>query len=256
MRGVASSQGLRATSGSAKRPRVVADLGGASGLNLHLYDHCPYCTRVELVLGWRGLQYGKTGYGYADVEGPTALTGKKVLPVLEWTDVLGQQQRMPESRDIIRAVDGMAGPGGSIIAPKTGRKDLNSWQRRLRRFMHGLTRPRLLRMPIADFSTREDVQYQMDRYTAKGFDYEESLARTAELMPKVEQALSDLEPLLRGGRRVSLSGDGWSWDDLHVLPSLRVLTCVAGLAWPSKVRSYVQESHAEAGVGLYFEHAC
>mmetsp|Transcript_56389 Transcript_56389/g.167835 ORF Transcript_56389/g.167835 Transcript_56389/m.167835 type:complete len:307 (+) Transcript_56389:50-970(+) len=244
----------RLASGGEGRRGEPADLGGSSGLALHLYDHCPYCTRVELVLGWRGLSYRRVVYGYADVEGPTTLTGTKVLPVLEWTDTSGQQQCMGESIDIIHAVDCMDGPEARIVLPKAGRKDLNVWQRRLRRVMHRLTRPRLLRMPIADFATPADRQYQMDKYTARGFDYEASLASTDELMPKVEKILSDFDPLLRGD--ASLNGKGWSWDDLHTLPSLRVLTCVSGLRWPARTLRYVEEAHARAGVQLYSEHAC
>eukprot|EP00414_Alexandrium_minutum_P012005 CAMPEP_0113838258 /NCGR_PEP_ID=MMETSP0328-20130328/10443_1 /TAXON_ID=39455 /ORGANISM="Alexandrium minutum" /LENGTH=90 /DNA_ID=CAMNT_0000806779 /DNA_START=1 /DNA_END=269 /DNA_ORIENTATION=- /assembly_acc=CAM_ASM_000350 len=89
----------------------------------------------------------------------------------------------------------------------------------------------------------------MDKYIARGFDYEACLAETAELMPKVEGILSEFEPLLHGD--LSLSGNGWSWDDLHVLPSLRILTCVAGLKWPARVLRYVEEAHARAGVRLY-----
>ena len=42
------------------------------------------------------------------------------------------------------------------------------------RILEALTRPRLLQMPIADFATQEDRQYQMDKYIAKGFDYEKA----------------------------------------------------------------------------------
>lgn len=254
-----TAQGPRAlcslhASGGRGRQRGGVDLKGVSEVKLHIYDHCPYCTRVELVLGWRGLRYDRAVYGYADVEGPTALTGKKVLPVLEWTDLLGEQRRMRESVDIIRAVDSMDGPDNCIMSPKAGRKDLNSWQNRLRKVMHRLTRPRLLRMPIADFATPEDVQYQKSKYIERGFDYEKSLASTAELLPRVEALLAEFETLMHGS--ASLNGKSWSWDDLHTLPSLRVLTCVADLQWPAKTLRYVEEAHARAGVSLYFEHAC
>merc|ERR1712012_707664 len=108
-------------------------------------------------------------------------------------------------------------------------------------------------MPIADFATQADVEYQMAKYIERGFDYEKSLASTAELLPRVEGLLAEFESLLQGD--ASLNGRGWSWDDLHTLPSLRVLTCVAGLQWPAKTLRYVEEAHAKAGVGLYFEHA-
>ena len=38
------------------------------GLVLSVYDHCPYCIRVELVLGWLGLNYERVVYGYGDMQ--------------------------------------------------------------------------------------------------------------------------------------------------------------------------------------------
>lgn len=141
-----------------------------------------------------------------------------------------------------------------LVGRRTGRKDLKAWQSRLRGVMHGLTRPRLLRMPIADFASEEDRLYQMSKYMAKGFDYQKALASTDELVPKVNDLLREFPALLHG--EGTLNQQGWSWDDLYVLPSLRVLTCVKPIKWPAPVRSYVEENHATAGVKCYFDHAC
>ena len=79
-------------------------------LTLHVYDHCPFCIRVDLFLGWQGVPYTRALYGYGDMEGPTALTGKKQLPVLEYTPAAAAAGtaagppppvRLPESLDII-----------------------------------------------------------------------------------------------------------------------------------------------------------
>ena len=70
-------------------------------LVLHLYDHCPFCIRVELVLGWKNIPYERKLYGYGDIEGPTKIIGKKMLPVLEYHDETGAKKYMGESLDII-----------------------------------------------------------------------------------------------------------------------------------------------------------
>ena len=82
---------------------MTPNLKAASALKVHLYDHCPYCTRVELVLGWHRRRYARKVYGYADVTGPTALTGKKVLPVITWRDEANMEHTLGESKDIIEA---------------------------------------------------------------------------------------------------------------------------------------------------------
>eukprot|EP00931_Biecheleriopsis_adriatica_P104303 TRINITY_DN78987_c0_g1_i1.p1 TRINITY_DN78987_c0_g1~~TRINITY_DN78987_c0_g1_i1.p1 ORF type:complete len:273 (-),score=35.69 TRINITY_DN78987_c0_g1_i1:115-933(-) len=229
-------------------------LSGAGSFKLHLYDHCPYCTRVELVLGWRGHDYKRKVYGYADVKGPTDLIGRKVLPVFEWKDHMGRTQRMAESVDIINALESAPGPPGRVVAAKTGRKDLKAWQQSLRKVMHSLTRPRLLQMPIDDFKTAEDKLYQMNKYVSRGFDYNKAMDNTEQVLPKVNNLLEKFPDLLKGD--LSLNKDGWSWDDLYVLPSLRVLSCVKDLQWPSQTRNYLEAAHAAAGVGLYFDYAC
>ena len=94
----------------------------------------------------------------------------------------------------------------------------------------------------------------MDKYVAKGFNYERALADTNKLVPRVNALLLDFAELLRSEK--SLNAAGHSWDDLYVLPSLRVLSCVKPLVWPAKVRGYVEQNHADAGVACYFEHAC
>ena len=33
-------------------------------LTLHMYDHCPYCVRVQLALGWKGIPHEIKLYGY------------------------------------------------------------------------------------------------------------------------------------------------------------------------------------------------
>ena len=79
----------------------------------------------------------------------------------------------------------------------------------------------------------------MDKYTAKGFSYERALADTEKLVPKVNTLLVEFEELLRSDK--ALNAFGHSWDDLYVLPSLRVLTCVKALVWPTKVRALCGE---------------
>lgn len=74
---------------------------------LHLYDHCPFCFRVELLLSQNNIPYKRVVYGYGqgaspdkcgydETGGPVALTGKKMLPVLEVDGTM-----MGESLEII-----------------------------------------------------------------------------------------------------------------------------------------------------------
>ena len=82
----------------------------------------------------------------------------------------------------------------------------------------------------------------------------QALADTSQLVPRVNSLLVEFDELLQSD--TALNAFGISWDDLYVLPSLRVLTCVKPLVWPARVRAYVEQNHAKAGLECYFEHAC
>eukprot|EP00933_Yihiella_yeosuensis_P033268 TRINITY_DN27002_c0_g1_i1.p1 TRINITY_DN27002_c0_g1~~TRINITY_DN27002_c0_g1_i1.p1 ORF type:complete len:348 (+),score=36.29 TRINITY_DN27002_c0_g1_i1:186-1229(+) len=229
---------------------------GLSHWKLHLYDHCPFCTRVELALGWLNLPYNRQVYGYADIEGPTQLMGKKCLPVLEWKDSAEHVNLLGESRDIVDFLDasfGIAGDGQRLL-PERRRKDIKKWRGRFKRFANALVRPRIVQMPIGDFATAEDIRYQKRKYEQQGFNYEKALAQTGELLPQMNKVLADFDPLLLGGD-VSLNKEGLGWDDIYLLAQIRRLTCVAGLRWPRLTRRYLENAHDRAGVNLYFQHA-
>jgi hypothetical protein len=74
--------------------RIEKKLGIPPNYTLHIYDHCPFCLRVELLMGHSGLDYERVVHGYGagapegspgyDREGgPRILTGHKMLPVLQ-----------------------------------------------------------------------------------------------------------------------------------------------------------------------------
>eukprot|EP00662_Eupelagonemidae_sp_cell21_P042426 gene42426-4589_t len=109
----------------------------------------------HLSLGWRGIPYERTVYGYAD-----------------WREG-GARRLMDESVDIIQHIDGVGGVGnGFRLAPRTRRADLRRWRKRHNDLAYQLVRPRIVRMPIGDWATAADVAYQRAKYEAQGFDYD------------------------------------------------------------------------------------
>lgn len=259
--------------------RVVAakssELTAATPLKLHLYDHCPFCVRAELVLGWLGLKcerilynYGEgadpekcDGNGYEPSSGPVKLTGFKMLPVLEGDVVptTGNMVGMPESLEICSFLIASAQSNESI-APATGRGDLDAWLKRFAPVNGQLIKPRIIKMPIKDWSDPRDAAYSKWKYTSKqGFDYAAAEAATSSLLTEMATLLQELEPLLRGTTADGcpcLNVWGLSIDDVLVLPLLRNLTCVAGLEWPALARKYVEMGCKKGGVNLYSEYAC
>merc|ERR1719231_806015 len=108
---------------------------------LYVYDHCPFCVRVRVALGVKGIKHKLVFMGNDDVETPTALVGKKIAPI--WVDEDGA---MAESLDIVKKMD----PEG-FFAPASGREDLKAWQKSVQTLMRKLQRPRYVMVPLPEF---------------------------------------------------------------------------------------------------------
>eukprot|EP00933_Yihiella_yeosuensis_P043879 TRINITY_DN38894_c0_g1_i1.p1 TRINITY_DN38894_c0_g1~~TRINITY_DN38894_c0_g1_i1.p1 ORF type:complete len:306 (-),score=34.21 TRINITY_DN38894_c0_g1_i1:159-989(-) len=245
-----------------------------SNLKLHMYDHCMFCSRTRLVLGYLKVPYEQVVYGYgegADPEkcagtgydptgGPVKLTGKKSLPVLEGDNVpvRNGNKGLPESAEICSYVAAMAG-SEHRIAPTTGRSDVADWFAKCRSVGSQLHRPRIVNMPLKDFADPRDIEYSKYSHVKSGFDYDKALAATPELLKEISQVLSELEPMLRGETEDGipcLNAWGFSMDDVNILSYMRNLTCVKDIVWPEKVRDYVDKTCSRAGMATYREHAC
>mmetsp|Transcript_14540 Transcript_14540/g.36813 ORF Transcript_14540/g.36813 Transcript_14540/m.36813 type:complete len:274 (-) Transcript_14540:159-980(-) len=239
-----------------------------SKLTLHAYDHCPYCNRVEFLLGKLDVPYTRVLYGYGEGAdpaeaggtgynpggGPVVLTGKKILPVLvgEGVPAPAGMKGLPESLEICSYVTACV-PGG--ISPATGRGDLDAWSKDFKEVVTPLVRPRIAKMPIQDWADSRDSEYAVWKYSTKfGFDYDKAVAQTAELLPRASALLLKLEPLLRGtdaDGAPCLNSWGLSVDDIILLPDLRQLSCVQGVTWPAKVQAYLDSACGKAQCKSY-----
>uniref|UniRef100_A0A7S4QPC7 GST N-terminal domain-containing protein n=2 Tax=Alexandrium monilatum TaxID=311494 RepID=A0A7S4QPC7_9DINO len=252
----------------ARRLARHAGGGAAPAYTLHTYDHCPFCNRVEILLGRFGIPYERVVYGYGEGAvpeacggtgynpegGPVALTGKKMLPVLEGPDVPAADgaRGMPESLEICSYLIAKHG----LVAPcDSGRGDLGTFRAELREIAGQLIKPREIKMPVKDWADPRDAAYAKWKYTTKaGFDYEAAEAATPELLAKVNAKLKELVPMIRGTD--SLNVWGWGMDDVVLLPDLRRLTCVKGVVFPEEVVAYMDASLKNTQLSDYSAVAC
>jgi len=230
-------------------------------MKLHIYDHCPFCIRVELVLGWKGIPYERVVYGYGDTIGDkdkgtyyggVTLTGKKQLPVLE---VKGKPF-MPESGDIISYLESLQGPGKVLLPPLSGRKDLKDFFESKGKFKQTaqiLTRPAKIKMVhLKDWARSEDIEYAKAKYTQQGFDYNAAEAAKEENIATMNGLLEQLNDMVYSTEALGEGPCSLTWDDVVYLPQLRTVSMVQGLAWPNKLRSYVENTLNKGNVASYF----
>jgi len=240
---------------------TIAAAAPAAGLKFHIYDHCPFCIRAELVLGWNEISYERVVYGYGDTLGSqkgkystgVTLTGQKCLPVLgRPADIKGQPPLMPESGDIITWAENYA---AAALPAKSGREDLTEFLASKGQFkvvQRELCRPRLIKMTnLNDWAKPEDIEYAKEKYEGDGFSYVEAEAGDEANKALMVPLLVQLDGMLLSEN--ALTADGvLGWDDVLLLPELRTLSCVEGLEWPAKLREYVVQAHAKAKIATYF----
>ena len=262
-------------------------------LKLHVYDHCPYCIRVELALGWHHIPYERIVYGYGDQLGDTTkqgcystgvvLTGKKELPVLEHLsmthtnkegteeagEVVVRDWLKAESLDIIAWVQ-MQGsieqdaPGERTFRPPSHNPKLTQFfdtQGRFKIVQRILSRPRYQKMTfLPDWKKAEDRLYAKTKYEKGGFDYAAAALVDRDSIEEMNKLLQEFEtqffPVSSDPTTlVSLYPDGrLGYDDLLYLPELRTVTLVASVVWPARLKEYVLSAHERANVETYFHH--
>eukprot|EP00620_Florenciella_sp_RCC1587_P014530 CAMPEP_0182566994 /NCGR_PEP_ID=MMETSP1324-20130603/8320_1 /TAXON_ID=236786 /ORGANISM="Florenciella sp., Strain RCC1587" /LENGTH=271 /DNA_ID=CAMNT_0024780899 /DNA_START=20 /DNA_END=835 /DNA_ORIENTATION=- len=262
--GAAAAAGAAAT--IAIRAIARRTVASSSRLTIHVYDHCPFCVRIELLAGALGIEYDRVVYGYGEGAdptkcggtgygvGPVALTGKKMLPVITGAGV-PKGGTLGESLEIASFLCTLA-PG---CAPATGRGDVADWLKKIAPISSKLTRPRLYKMPVKDWANEGDVAYARWKYSVKmGFDYAAAEAATPELVVEAASIISELAPLLKGGapgEEATLNEWGFSIDDVLVLPVLRNLTAVKGLTYAPEVQAYLDDWCKATGVETYAKDA-
>lgn len=76
---------------------------------LYNYDHCPFCVRVRLALGFKNIKHNLIFLANDDVHTPTALVGKKIAPIMRFPNADDDDLIMKESMDIIEFIEMMKG---------------------------------------------------------------------------------------------------------------------------------------------------
>eukprot|EP00406_Dinophysis_acuminata_P060730 CAMPEP_0179280070 /NCGR_PEP_ID=MMETSP0797-20121207/36439_1 /TAXON_ID=47934 /ORGANISM="Dinophysis acuminata, Strain DAEP01" /LENGTH=322 /DNA_ID=CAMNT_0020988717 /DNA_START=3 /DNA_END=971 /DNA_ORIENTATION=- len=254
--GTLPRRGPRAAALAQRRADILAS--AATTPQLYVYDHCPFCVRVRLALGILQVPHRLVFLENDDVDTPTALVGKKISPI--WVDGDGA---MAESLDIIAKID-----TEKKIAPASGRKDLKEWQKTVQEINRKLQRPRYVMVPLPEFMKKAGrdafvENHQMPPYEksewkgnpdmpleAKYAKYQEAFADTASLLPELNKALVELEPLIASPEACT-EGIGVSYDDIDLWARLRSLTVIKGVELPPGVRAYLDHFEKAGDVPLY-----
>lgn len=239
----------------------------ATSLRLYVYDHCPFCVRVRLAFGLKGIKHDLRFLLNDDVDTPTKLVGKKVVPILEIPNKLA----MPESFDIIKMIDqDTTYPNPNMFKPLSSRSDLNDWQNRVGDINRKLQRPRYMKVLLPEFSTQDARDTYVKNHPLPGFTsdqwketlsnnerwtrYNACLDESTSLIKQINEALLELNEMIYCKEYCTVGGV--SLDDIDLFARLRSLTIVKGINLPPKVSEYMCYMSEKGDILLYDSLAC
>lgn len=235
---------------------------------LYVYDHCPFCIRVRLALGIKGIPHALHFLANDDVDTPTKLVGNKITPIFE---VPGKVSPRPESLDIIKLVDSDPAYGeANKFKPASGRTDLRDWQQSVADDYRLLQRPRIAITNFAEFASvsgrnafirnhplpaaRDITEWRSLTDEERWRVYEQTYEDSIPLIDRTNKALQQLERMLHSTDYCTEGG--LSYDDIDLWPRLRLMTLVKGAVIPDKVAVYMQNLSENGDVPLLYSMAC
>lgn len=211
-------------------------------MKLYHYDHCPYCVKARMIFGLKDVPLTLVPVLNDDVETPTKLVGRKVVPILEKED----GSHMPESMDIVRYIDGKYGNGPLLDGPQN--PAIADWLAN-RPYASKLTMPRWAQSDLPEFKTDSARQWFKEKKEEAIGLFEEHMKNSAEYIKQSEAGLQKLSPMIQSKGAVNGAP---SEDDVHLFAALRSQTIVKGLRIPHNVSEYLENMSVLSNVPLYF----
>ncbi|ATA17959.1 glutaredoxin 2 [Gibbsiella quercinecans] len=196
-------------------------------MKLFIYDHCPFCVKARMIFGLKNLPVRLITLLNDDETTPITMIGKKMAPILQKDD----GTYMPESMDIVHYVDRL---DGKPVLTGPSNPAIADWLNQTG-YINKLLLPRFAHADFEEFATDSARQYFTHKKQAAIGDFAAHLANSADLIDQLEADLQRLSPLIVSAEAVN--GE-LSDDDIHLFPTLRSLSIVAGVTLPANVEAY------------------
>ncbi|BES85878.1 glutaredoxin 2 [Pectobacterium araliae] len=210
-------------------------------MKLFIYEHCPFCVRARMIFGLKNLPVEQSIIMEGDVDTPTRMVGRKVVPILQKED----GSFMPESMDIVHYVDSKQAP---LIANRPVDADIEAWCKSVSNAVFNLAVPRFTKADFKEISTPEARHAYTQREEKAFGDLDALIAKTPELIAEVEQKLDALEPRLASVNAISTT-------DFILFPILLSLTIVKGVQFGPNVHAYLKRVSTASKVALLTDKA-
>lgn len=216
-------------------------------MKLYHYEHCPFCQRVRLFMGFKNIPYEKIIVSYADKQTPKDLCNSSTLPIFDF----GDGMVINESIDIMREIE-MRHPNPiGFIGPVEAKLQWAS--------MAVVSLPRyfdILLPAFADFYSAEWEKFPegkehfiASKEKKRGKIFAEIKKETPEIftnniLPALEEIVDIVED------EYFLMGPTFSVADCVLAADLSALRTVENITLPQEIISYIERVEKKCRVSL------
>lgn len=197
-------------------------------LTFYHYVHCPFCVRVRMAAGMLEKPYKSVVVPYHDEETPVRLTGKKMLPIMDFNG-----KPMNESLDIMAAMDEKNILKIAELNTDPGFKAFNDLLTKLGTNVHNLAMPYWIWTPEFDDSSRAYFQKKKEEKRGPFKDLVKNKNQfIVSITTDLEVVAQDLKPFYRSDKftvyDILLAAHIWG---LYVVPEFQ---------FSEKIHQYLQ----------------
>ncbi|MGY0216105.1 glutaredoxin 2 [Endozoicomonadaceae bacterium StTr2] len=220
-------------------------------MKLYVFDSCPYCVRVRMMLGLKGIPCEQVFFPAGQM--PQSIRSriqKQVVPVLELPAGAGAHSLiLQESMDIIRFLDELNNK--QLLDIRQPTQELVRWFKHHALVMDSLCYPRMPSLDLPELGTAEAMDFFIQsRAERLGMPLQQALASTSSLIDGIEPHLNKLVQLL-DAERLLQQERVLTIDDFYAFPHLRNLAMVSELNLPDSIIHYLLAVSEQVNIPLY-----
>lgn len=210
-------------------------------MKLFVYEHCPFCIRARMIFGLKKVPFELGVIMEGDIETPTRMVGRKVVPILQKDD----GSYMPESMDIVHYIDQL---NGAPVLSGSCDKAIEDWCKNATRAVYDLAIPRFTKADFKELSTPEAREAYTQREIKAFGDLDELMANTQQYTEVLLGELNKIEQYVNAKQDVDIT-------DFYLFPLLNSLTIVKDFPLPDFVKRYLELISTACNVPLFSNKA-
>ncbi|HHR6080415.1 TPA: glutaredoxin 2 [Providencia alcalifaciens] len=213
-------------------------------MKLYIYDHCPFCVRARMIFGLKKVAVEEVILLDNDIETPTRMIGRKMVPILEKED----GSYLPESLDIVRYVDQLSEPrlAAGEISP-----EIDSWYKAVSSTVSKLVTPRFTESEFPEIATADAKAAYIQRVSKfHGDDLSVLRKETHTLLIELEPHMDLLDIWLEKRNKAVVD-----INDFIIFPVLRSLSIVKEIGFSTIIHDYMDRTSQATGINLLFSQA-